>query len=603
MRPAADSSTKVRWYNRPGAVMRIPLAFARRRIGIPLGAGLLVLSLAPLLGAAPFILDLLERSLTRQAHESQQRTLAAAAALVEDYIENGRAKLRTIGSILDEEDLVRPAAVPQEDERKIDDLARRLNDRLDPVDVFLEIHYFAKERKAGKNYSQRASAVAQTRAGVDPSGRTDPLQNLLTPSNDFVNRSFSRNENVSEGIQMYADRIPALFLSVSVTQMEETAGLLFAALDLRPLEEILADLAGADASLVARDPQGVTIGPSRPSFEDRLEASRRLATPPWELTISQPRAGLLSVVTEARRHVLLWLGAAAVVALGLTMFLTRRITSPVRALSRAAERLAAGDRMARTGIERDDELGQLARSFDRMAEALQKLDQMKSDFIAHVSHELRTPLTAMRLSLANLQDGVAGPLTPKQLDVAARLRQDMERLIRMVNELLDVARLEAGEELAQDRVDLAAVVRDAVAMLEPLARERKVGIAFSTDGEAVVRGDRAKLIRVATNLLDNAVKFSPPDGTVEIVVRSDGESVRLVVEDRGPGIDPARIGQVFDRFSNLVPPSGVKPPGAGLGLHLARKIVELHGGSIRAENREGGGARFVVTLARSPKPQ
>jgi signal transduction histidine kinase len=220
-----------------------------------------------------------------------------------------------------------------------------------------------------------------------------------------------------------------------------------------------------------------------------------------------------------------------------------------------------------------------------MAQSLQELDQLKSDFVSHVSHELRTPLTSAKLSLANLQDDVLGPITPKQREVVARIRQDMDRLIHMVNELLDLARLEAGKvEIHRETIDLGSVTSQAVETIRPLASQK--GVALSIEGAISVQGDRGKLLQVILNLLDNAVKFTPSGGSVCVAMKGQ----ELIVEDSGPGLttDPEKI---FEKFARREQPGA---PGAGIGLSITRKLVELHGATICATNRSEGGARFSV---------
>jgi len=223
-----------------------------------------------------------------------------------------------------------------------------------------------------------------------------------------------------------------------------------------------------------------------------------------------------------------------------------------------------------------------------MAAALQELDELKSEFVAHVSHELRTPLAAMQLAVANLQDGLAGPLGEKHEEVLRRIQSDIERLIRLVNGVLDIARIEAGKfELARGPVDLADVARNAAEALEPLAGKKGSQLSIAT-APCVVFGDRERLLQVVTNLLDNAIKFTPAGGRVEVKVARG----ILRVSDTGPGIPPERLPRIFDRFAR----TGAMNAGAGLGLSIAKKIVELHGWTIAVESTVGKGTTFTVTL-------
>jgi signal transduction histidine kinase len=252
-------------------------------------------------------------------------------------------------------------------------------------------------------------------------------------------------------------------------------------------------------------------------------------------------------------------------ALALATLLARRVVRPVETLSQAANQIAAGNLAVRSGIERDDEIGRLAKAFDQMASAVQQLDQMKGEFVAHVSHELRTPLTSAKAALANVQEGISGP------EALGRVQLDLDRLIRMVNELLDVARIDAGITLAKRPTDLGGLVRSATESLRPLA---KVALAVSGSGDTIDL-DPARVQQIVVNLVDNALKYATSRVDVEIKGRE------VLVTDDGPGVPPEHRERIFEKFSKVE--TGPKPPGAGLGLSIARKLAQLHGGRLVCE--------------------
>jgi signal transduction histidine kinase len=208
-----------------------------------------------------------------------------------------------------------------------------------------------------------------------------------------------------------------------------------------------------------------------------------------------------------------------------------------------------------------------------MAAAVQQIDQVKGEFVAHVSHELRTPLTSAKVTLANVQEGISGKET------LSRVQEDLDRLIRMVNELLDVARIEAGITLAKERTNLGALVRSTAETLRPLA---KVPLTVTGEGETLDL-DAARVQQILLNLVDNALKYAR--SRVDVEVR--GREVR--VTDDGPGVPPEHRERIFEKFSKVE--AGPKPPGVGLGLSIARKLAQLHGGSLVCE-----GNTFVVRL-------
>jgi signal transduction histidine kinase len=229
---------------------------------------------------------------------------------------------------------------------------------------------------------------------------------------------------------------------------------------------------------------------------------------------------------------------------------------------------------------------------------LRELDRLKSDFLGNVSHELRTPLAAVKGYVDNLLDGVAGPLSDKPRHYLGRVRDNADRLGRMVSDLLDLTRIEAGKiELLPQALPLADVVIDAVDDLRPVAAARRVRVNVDLPPCPAVWADPDKMHQVIANLLANAIKFSPPGGEVVVTAHADVEDrVRLVVEDAGPGIPIDERERVFDKFYQVGRVEGERLPGTGLGLTIARHLIELHGGRIWVEEAPGGGAAFVVQL-------
>ena len=237
---------------------------------------------------------------------------------------------------------------------------------------------------------------------------------------------------------------------------------------------------------------------------------------------------------------------------------------------------------------------QLADSHARLRE----LDQLKSDFLGNVSHELRTPLAAIKGFVDNLLDGVTGSLADRQRHYLARVQHNVERLSRMVSDLLDLTRIEAGKiEIRPEVLDAGEAVVEAAESLRPLARSRGIGLAVEVAGRPSVHADRDTLHRVLTNLISNALKFSPAGGDVVVATGAASPAmVRLAVRDTGPGIPPAERDRVFDKFYQVGRVGGDRPSGSGLGLTITRHLVELHGGRIWVEDGAAGGSTFVVLL-------
>jgi two-component system sensor histidine kinase MprB len=288
--------------------------------------------------------------------------------------------------------------------------------------------------------------------------------------------------------------------------------------------------------------------------------------------------------------VLVCLGGIVLAAL-LGVLVARSAVKPVSALTRTAERVSVtGDLSERISAGRDDELGRLATSINRMLAALEAGAEARRQLVADVSHELRTPLASLLMNVELLaEDGglVGGDRERLLADVSQQIRE----LTVLVGDLVDLARQEPTSAGAS-QVRLDELVHEAVARAARYAPDQRIEV----DGEpCIVNGVDARLERAVNNLLDNAVKWSPAGRPIEVTVKDGTVSVR----DHGPGIDPADLPYVFDRFYRAAAARGL--PGAGLGLAIVRQIAEAHGGSVEAANAPGGGAVLQLRLPSEPR--
>ena len=285
-----------------------------------------------------------------------------------------------------------------------------------------------------------------------------------------------------------------------------------------------------------------------------------------------------------------WLIALALIgiamAAGLGLLVARAVLAPVQRLTRAAEDVSeTGDLSQRIDAQGKDELSRLAATFNTMLGALEDSARSQRQLVSDASHELRTPLTSLRTNIEVLvRDEALPPGDREQL-----LRDVTEQLTEMtvlIAELVELARGDLAPADPEDvRLDLVAA--DAIER----TRRNRPGVSFKPElAESMIRGVPATIERAVSNLLDNAAKWSPPEGEIEVTVR-DGE---LTVRDHGPGIDEEDLPYVFDRFYRA--PSARGMPGSGLGLAIARQVAEAHGGSVTAERPDGGGTLIRLTL-------
>lgn len=276
------------------------------------------------------------------------------------------------------------------------------------------------------------------------------------------------------------------------------------------------------------------------------------------------------------------------------LLLSRQALRPVAASIATAQRLNPQElsaRLPRSGA--DDELDRLAATINDLLDRLAADHAQITRFTADASHELRSPLGAMRAAVeVALQRSRSAN---EYREVLASLGEQCERLTALVNKLLLLARADAGQaEVCFAAVDLAALVEEVAELYQPLADDRGLQIALQTESDVEIDGDAGWLRQLASNLIDNAIKFAEPGGCVSLRLDAAGEHVRFVVSDAGVGIAPDRLPHVFERFYQA--DAARSAGGHGLGLSICRWIAEIHGGTIEAESRLGEGTTFTVCL-------
>jgi len=292
----------------------------------------------------------------------------------------------------------------------------------------------------------------------------------------------------------------------------------------------------------------------------------------------------------------LWIagGVGAAVALLLGLILTMQFTKPIRALKKGAARIASGDLAYRAEVKSKDEFGELANSFNSMAASLDNGEQSRRRLFADIAHELRTPLSVIEGTVDAMLDGVYEP-NPDNLN---SIKEEAEVLTTLVGELRDLTLAESGHlKLDFEPTNLAELVRRRVSQADVIARGKNITLRMDiAEGLPEIETDGRRIEQVVANLLDNALNHTPSGGIVTVAVSPDKDGALISVADTGEGIPAEHLPYIFERFYRIDDARSRKTGGAGLGLAIAKQMVELHGGRIWVESEVGKGSKFSFTL-------
>ena len=303
-------------------------------------------------------------------------------------------------------------------------------------------------------------------------------------------------------------------------------------------------------------------------------------------------------LSEAVGRFLLWGGLAAIaVAVLLTFLLSRRVLAPVRALAQTARRLGKGDFSQRVQFKDRGEVGELAQAFNSMATDLERAEQLKRNMVADIAHELRTPLSNIRGYLEALRDGVIKP----DADTIRSLDEEASLLARLVDDLQELSLAETGDlKLVCRAEDMARLVRQTVAATEAQMSGKGLSVTINlSDKLPLVNIDPHRIGQVLRNLLENAVAHTGAGGTIIVTARQQDGWVEVTVADTGEGIPPEDLPNIFERFYRVDKSRARATGGSGLGLTIAKRLVEAHGGKIEAHSEPGKGSRFTFTLPKA----
>ncbi len=326
-----------------------------------------------------------------------------------------------------------------------------------------------------------------------------------------------------------------------------------------------------------------------------------------------------------------------IIALGTVgvFYLARRISAPIKSLTAAASRLEAGDYATQPVPSSSDEIGDLTRTFNNMVRSiehharflqdvnqtlelrvkertaeleqannrLQELNHLKTALVSSASHELRTPITAISVHLSNLLDGVGGSITPRQDAALHRIQENTQRLGRMVDDLLDLSRLQGHTApFVPTGVQLHRIIQDTLLTFTQDRKQKRLSLHVDVSPSlTAIWGDGDRLRQVFANLIHNAIKFSPPGGDIRVTAEASETGITVCIADSGCGIPADEIDRIFLPFYRCT--NGAHARGSGLGLSIVKELVDLHGGAVRIESIQGKGSRFFVDLPITAHPQ
>ncbi len=281
---------------------------------------------------------------------------------------------------------------------------------------------------------------------------------------------------------------------------------------------------------------------------------------------------------------------------------SKKITSPLLQMNEAAKVIAGGNFEQRVEISSEDEVGQLAESFNHMAESLDKYEKVRRDFIANVSHDLRSPLTSIQGFLGAILDGTIPE--QKQEHYLNIVLEETKRLTKLTNDIVELSRAQTSTiTLEKKRFDINDLIRESIERLEPRLKQKDIQInAMFAEKETFVCADRDKIARVIYNLVDNAIKFSGEGEQIEIeTALKENKKLLVSVKDYGKGISEEDVKYVFDRFYKVESSRGKDKTGSGLGLSIVREFLLAHGENIAVKSEEGKGTTFLFCLKLAEK--
>jgi two-component system sensor histidine kinase BaeS len=342
--------------------------------------------------------------------------------------------------------------------------------------------------------------------------------------------------------------------------------------------------AGSPDSLLARRDEGVNIVIDNQTVGTVVAASG----------IGILNSVQESYINDVNQYTLIGGLAAILIAVVLGAYQAFKIIKPVKALSQASHKLASGDYSQRIPSTSDDELGEMSNAFNQMAEELERQETLRQRALADVAHELRTPLSVLQIDLESIEDGILEP----SKETIHQLQLEVSTLNKLVDDLRTLSLADAGE-LVMDfqQLEINSLIRVNVKRIANSAKEKGIQVSVDLEeDELFVMGDEQRLSQVLLNLLTNAIHFTPQNGSIHVSSKREGNAIRVLIHDTGEGISAQDLPLIFERLYRSDHARTRESGGSGLGLSIARSLVEAHHGKIWADSEPGKGSTFIFEL-------
>ena len=304
---------------------------------------------------------------------------------------------------------------------------------------------------------------------------------------------------------------------------------------------------------------------------------------------------LMDSLNTVRMQLLSVFAAVAVAALVVALFLSRILTNPITAVSRTMRKMGKGDLSVRVPVRGSGELRELVENYNTMAAQLESLDKTRSQFVSNASHELKTPLATMKIMLESM---IYQPDMPAEVreDFMKDMNHEIDRLTGIVTDLLVLTRLDNRGEMKRDTVNMSELTHETIHLLTPAAEQNRQTLAGDVQEDLFLYGDRSKLSQILYNLMDNAIKYTPEEGSVHVSLKKENGNIIWRVRDNGIGIPPEDQEHIFERFYRVDKARGRETGGTGLGLSIVKQMVKMHDGTISVHSIPGQGSEFVVVF-------